>query len=295
MKGAMNFTKFVKRNIRRTPYQALAACMVMFLSFLALSIFVILAIGSQEILKFYESKPQAIAFFKDGTTTSDVQAIEGSLDQTGVVTNFKYVSKNDALQIYRDRNKNNPLLLDLVTADILPASLEISTQTPEDLQTVADIVKKEPVVEEVVFPEDVVTSLTQATHLIRTVGGAAVGFLIIFSTLITVMVIGFKIRIKREEIQIMKLLGASTWFIRMPYLIEGIIYAVVGAFLGWLVSISLLLYFSGTLKNSLGEVAGSLFPISPIFIAGLFGAEFLIAIIVGGFGSFAALRRYLHI
>lgn len=285
----------VKRNIRRTPYQALAASMVMFLTFLTLSIFLFLASGSQQILRFYESKPQAIAFFKDGTTEANVSAIKNALNQTGKITKYKFVSKEEALQIYRDRNKNNPLLLELVTANILPASLEISTIAPEDLKLVADIVKKEPVVEEVIFPEDVVASLTSATQLIRVVGGSVTGFLIIFSTLIIVMLIGFKIRIKRDEIETMKLLGASAWFIRIPYITEGVIYALFGALLGWLVSLGIIWYFEPLLINYLGEVAQQLFPLPLSLIFELLLVVVLLAAVVGGVGSLVAVRRYLHL
>jgi len=285
----------VKRNIRRTPYQALAASMVMFFTFLVLCIFLLLAIGSEQILNYYESKPQAIAFFKDGIQDSDIKVIQDALIATGRVTAFKYVSKNEALAIYKERNKNNPLLLELVTANILPASLEISTVAPEDLKLVAELVKKEPVVEEVVFPEDVVASLTSATRVIRTVGGAVTIFLIIFSTMIIVMIIGFKIRIKREEIGIMKLLGASGWFVRLPYLAEGIFYAVSGAVLGYLVSFGLLWYFEPILKNNLGEVAAVLFPIPLLTMAGFFAVVVLVAVLIGGIGSVVAVRRYLRI
>ena len=291
----MIFIEFVKRNIRRTPYQALAASMVMFLTFLTLSSFSILALGSQQILRFYESKPQAIAFFKDGTTETDIQAIQNALSQTGKITQFKYVSKEEALEIYRERNISNPTLLELVTANILPASLEISTQTPDDLKPIAEIVKREPVVEEVVFPEDVVASLTQATGLIRIVGGAVVGFLVTFSTLIIIMIIGFKIRVKREEIETMKLLGASARFIRMPYLLEGIVYASIGALLGWLVSVLITWYFEPLLQNNLGEVAQSILPLSPILMLGLLLVELFVAVLIGGLGSLAAVRRYLHL
>lgn len=291
----MIFIEFVKRNIRRTPYQALAASMVMFLTFLTLSSFLILALGSQQILRFYESKPQAIAFFKDGTTEADITAIQNALSQTGKTTQFKYVSKEEALEIYRERNKSNPTLLELVTANILPASLEISTQTPDDLKPIAEIVKREPVVEEVVFPEDVVASLTQATGLIRIVGSAVVAFLVTFSTLIIIMIIGFKIRIKKEEIETMKLLGASARFIRMPYLLEGIVYASIGALLGWLVSVLVTWYFEPLLQNNLGEVAQSILPLSPILMLGLLMVELCVAVLVGGLGSLAAVRRYLHL
>lgn len=285
----------VKRNIRRTPYQALAASGCMFFTFLVLSTFLFLAIGSEQILNYYESKPQAIAFFKDGTTTKDVDIIKEALIQTGKITEFKFVSKEEALAIYRERNKTNPLLLELVTANILPASLEISTVAPEDLKDIAEIVKKEPVVEEVVFPEDVVASLTSATKTIRTVGGGVVAFLITFSTLIIVMIIGFKIRIKREEIGIMKLLGASSWFIRLPYLAEGILYALAGALLGFIVSFGIIWYFEPMLKNNLGEVSSVLFPVSWLFILELLLVQLLVAVLVGGLGSAVAVRRYLRI
>lgn len=291
---SINF-EFTKRNIRRTPYQALAASMIMFLTFLTLSIFLILAFGSQQILRFYESKPQAIAFFKDGTTTADINAIKNALAQTDKITSFKYVSKEEALQIYKQRNKGNPMLLELVTANILPASLEISTKAPEDLKFVAAVVKKEPVVEEVVFPEDVVASLTQATGLIRTVGMVVVGFLIAFSTLIIVMIIGFKIRIKREEIETVKLLGATNWFIRMPFLLEGIIYACTGAVLGFIVSFTIFWYFEPILRANLGEAIQNILPLPITFIIELLVIEILVAILVGGMGSVIAVKRYLRI
>lgn len=290
----MIFASFVKKNIRRTPYQALAATMVMFFTFIVLSAFFLLASGSQQILRFYESKPQAIAFFKDGTASSDIEAIQNLLNQTGKILKFKYVSKEEALEIYRERNKSNPMLLELVTANILPASLEISTQLPEDLKYITEIIKKEPVVEEVVFPEDVVASLTQATKLVRVIGIGVVSFLLVFSILIIIMIIGFKIRIKRDEIETMKLLGASNWFIRVPFLLEGLVYSLSGAFLGWGFCLVTLWYFEPLLKSNLGEIATIILPIPLSLVGLLLLIELFIALLVGGIGSLIAVRRYLH-
>ncbi|KKS13989.1 MAG: Cell division protein, partial [Candidatus Daviesbacteria bacterium GW2011_GWB1_41_5] len=281
--------------IRRNPYQAMAASLVMFLTFLTLSIFLILALGSQAIIRYYESKPQAIAFFKDGTTEADVTAIKNALGTTNLAAGFKYVSKEEALQIYRQRNKDNPMLLELVTANILPASLEISARAPEDLKPIAEIVKKEPVVEDVVFPEEIVSSLTQATKLIRVIGAVVVSFLVVFSTLITTMIIGFKIRVKRDEIETMKLLGAANWFIRMPYILEGLFYASFGAVLGLAVSFGILWYFSPLIQNNLGEVAQNIAPFSLLTLGGLFAVELFVAALVGGLGSLLAVRRYMRI
>lgn len=285
--------EFSRRNIRRTPFQAIAASMVMLLTFLALQIFVILAAGSQSSLRYFESKPQVIAFFKDGTTDQDVSAIENALHQETRVTNTKFVSKDMALKIYQEKNKNDPTLLELVTANILPASLEISTQTPQDLQPIAEILKREPVISEVIVPEDVVSTLTSVTRIIRFVGGGTVGFLMVFSTLVIVMIIGFKIRLKRTEIEIMRLLGASPSFVRNPFILEGMFYGIAGAILAWIISYSLLWYFTPFLQGYLGEV--KLLPVNPLFMLTLLGGSLVLACFVGGLGSFAAVRRYLKI
>ncbi len=288
-----NYVKFTKRNIRRTPFQAIAASMIMFLTFFAMTIFLVLAAGSQIILRYYESKPQVIAFFKDGTTDQDITAIQNALTQEGRVTATRFVSKDQALKIYRERNKNDPALLELVTANILPASLEISTQTPEDLAPVAELLKREPVVSEVIVPEDVIQTLTSATRVIRIVGGASVSFLLLFATLVTIMIIGFKIRLRRNEIEIMRLLGASSSFIRTPFILEGIFYGAVGALGAWVSVYSMLWYFTPFLNGYLGEV--KLLPVDPLFMLGLLGSILVVATIIGGLGSVGAVRRYLQI
>ena len=285
--------QFTKRNIRRTPFQAIAASMVMFLTFLALLIFLLLAAGSQESLRYFESKPQVIAFFKDGTTDQDVTAIQNALNSESRVVNTKFVSKEQALQIYREKNKQDPTLLELVTASILPASLEISTQSPQDLAPVAEILKKEPVISDVIVPEDLVTTLTSVTRIIRTVGVATVGFLMVFATLVIIMIIGFKIRLKRTEIEIMRLLGASSSFVRTPFILEGLFYGLTGTALAWVISYGLLWYFTPFLQGYLGEV--KLLPVNPLFMLALLGGSLALACFVGGLGSIAAVRRYLKI
>lgn len=285
--------EFTKKNIRRTPFQAIAAFMVMFLTFLAVQAFVILAAGSQASLSYFESKPQVIVFFKEGTTDEDVSAIENALSQESKVTKTKFVSKDDALAIYRERNKKDPALLELVTADILPASLEISTKSPQDLESVADIIKKEPVVSEVIVPQDVVQTLTSVTSIIRAIGGVTVAFMLAFAVLVTVMIIGFKIRLKRNEIEIMRLLGASPSFIRNPFILEGIFYGLAGAVSAWILSYGALWYFTPFLEGYLGEVR--LLPVNPLFMIALLGGSVILAFSIGGLGSVGAVRRYLKI
>lgn len=289
----MYYLKFTKRNIQRSPFQALAASMAMFSALFALLVFFLLATASQLILQYYEGKPQVIAFFKDGTTDKDINAIQNALKNDPRIANMKYVTKEEALQIYRSANENEPLLNELVTANILPSSLEVSTKSPEDLDYVAQILEKEPVVDSIVFPKDVITTITSGAKLIRGVGSAVVGYLIIFAILQILMIISFKIRLRRDEIEIMKLLGASSAFIRNPFLIEGIFYGLVGALSSWILVYILIWYFEPFIQFFLGEI--QILPINPLFMLALLGSEVLLAVVIGALGSAFAVRRYLRI
>ncbi|MBI2442508.1 MAG: ABC transporter permease [Candidatus Levybacteria bacterium] len=278
-------------HIRRSPYQALAAITIMTLTFLAISIFSIMTIGSTKIIAYFESKPQVTAFFKNEANQEDIDTLSEQMEQSQEVANVRFVSKQEALKIYREQNKNDPLLLDLVTSDILPASLEVSANRIEDLSPIADALKKSPIVSEVIFQKDVVQTLTSWTSALRKIGIGVIVLLSVVSVFIMATIIGFKISQKREEIEIMKLLSATNWYIRWPFLLEGIFYGLVGAFFGWLIAAVGLVYATPYLQSFLGSIP--LLPVPMFFLLGLLGAEFIVAIILGTFSSFLAVLRYL--
>lgn len=278
-------------HIRRSPYQALAAIMIMVVTFLAVSVFTILILGSSKVISYFESKPQVTAFFYDTASTAQINQLENQLQATGKVSSMKFISKENALQIYKAQNKNDPLLLDLVTADILPASLEISTYDLADLPAVSASVKSNAIVQEVVFQKDVVSTLTTWTNTIRVLGFVLIIVLSIVSVLIMATIIGMKISQKKEEIEVMQLIGATKWYISWPFIYEGIFYGVIGTFIGWIVTSSALLYVSPFLANFLQGIP--LFPVPWLFYGELLFGEIVLAILLGWFASLLAVRRYI--
>ncbi|HLC87860.1 MAG TPA: FtsX-like permease family protein, partial [Patescibacteria group bacterium] len=94
-----------------------------------------------------------------------------------------------------------------------------------------------------------------------------------------------------NEIEIMRLLGASTWFVRAPFLWEGMTYALIGATAAWISSYALIWYFTPFLQRYLYEI--DVLPVSPVIMLELLGIALLSAIIIGFIGSFSAVRRYL--
>lgn len=287
----MKFLTIAGRNIRRSPYQALAAVLVMTLTFLVVSFFTFLIVGSSQVISFFESKPQVTAFFKDEAKQENIDALKDQLSLTGKIASMRYVSKEEALKIYREQNKNDPLLLDLVTADILPASLEISTSKIEDLGSISEMLKGSSIVQEVVYQKDIVSTLTSWTSAVRGIGLGVITILSVVSIFIIITIIGIKISRKREDIEIMRLIGASGWYVRWPFLIEGMIYAVVGAFTAWLISSATLVYATPFLESFLRGIP--IFPIPLFFYGVLLAIEIILALILGFFSSYIAVLRYL--
>lgn len=278
-------------HIRRYPYQTSAAVLIMTLTFFVVSAFTFLILGSSKVISYFESKPQVTAFFRDEAKQENIDALKDQLNSTGEIASIRFVSKQEALEIYTQQNKDDPLLLDLVTADILPASLEISTVNISDLAGISEMLKQSPFVAEVIFQKDVVSALTAWTSAIRKIGIALVVGLSLVSIFIMATIIGIKISHKKDEIEIMRLIGATSWYVRWPFLFEGVFYAVFGAFLGWLIASGLLLYampFLSTFLRGIPDLA-----VSPLFLLGLLGVEFLLAIILSVFSSFLAVLRYL--
>lgn len=278
-------------HMRRSPYQSLAAVLIMFLTFLITTVFVLTAGGFQIVLRYFETRPQVTAFLKDDATSIEVDTLKARLAQGGKAKEVKYISKEEALNIYREQNKNDPLLLEMVTANILPASLEVSTYDLTQLNEVAQTLRSELAVEEVVFQEDVVKALQAWTINLRRVGIGLISCFGLVSILMILVIIGMKITLRRDEIEILQLLGASPWYIRLPFITEGVFYGVVGAFAAWGISYLLLLYLTSFIMSFFQGIA--LLPVSLWFMLSLLGAELLSGILIGSLGSLLAVKRYL--
>ncbi|MFH1832584.1 MAG: permease-like cell division protein FtsX [Candidatus Levyibacteriota bacterium] len=287
----MAVLKTTWHHIRRSPYQAFAAIFIMLQTFFVISLFAFIIVGSNKIISYFESLPQVTVFFKNETKQENIDKLKDQIDQTGKVSKIRFVSKEEALKIYQEQNKNDPMLLELVTADVLPASLEISANKIGELGGISEMIKNSPIVQEIIFPKDVVSNLTIWSDAIRKIGAVLITVLALDSIFVMVIITGIRISQKKEEIETVRLIGATNWYIRWPFIYEGIFYGVVGAFFGWLVSVGLLFYAMPFLTSFLGGIP--IFPLSIIFLGEMLGAELILAIILGMVSSFIAVLRYL--
>lgn len=287
-------------HIRRSPYQAVAAVLSMFLTLLLAGSAVLASFTSLTVLGYFEGKPQLTVFFSEEAESGEIDSLKKSLEETGKVSSVKFISKDEALAIYKEQNKNDPLLLEMVTAEILPASLEVNATAPQHLTQLDSLAKEAKGVEEVVFQKDIVDMLLSWTDAIRLIGGILTGLLAVNSLLVIVTIVGMKIALRKEEVEIFNLIGASPWYVRFPFILEGIFYGVAGGFLAFFILETLVLWFRPQILTFFGSI-----PAMHQILADTLSIQFaiesaaflclLLAIgaVLGIIGSVAALGRYL--
>ncbi len=281
------------QRMRRTPYQTLLALLVTTLAFFVAIVFFLDAAAAHKILRYFETRPQVNAFYKQDVVPKpqDVDLLRTKLEGTGLVESFKYVSKDDALRIYKDLNKNDPLLLEAVTANMLPASIEVSAKNPQDLKSIAEVLKSEPGIDDVRFAEDVVQSLLGWTRSVRTSRIVLAATQIFIAFIIILWVIGSRITNRREEISLLQLIGATPSYISWPFVVEGMLYGMVGSFIAWCMSYLVILYSTPFFAGFISEIPG-LFP-TVVFMLEVLGGAMCLGALVGALGGILAVRRYL--
>ncbi|MDA1079394.1 MAG: permease-like cell division protein FtsX [bacterium] len=276
--------------MRRTPYQSLAALLMVAVTFFVGYRLSFVLSGAHLVLSHFESSPQVIAFFKLDTEKQEMEALAKSLANTAGVTDVRLITQEQALKDYAKEYDDSPLLLELVTADILPASIEVSANNVDTLSQLAEALKKEGPVDDVIFQQDIVEQLSAWTKALRIAGIVDVGILSFASFLTITIIITLKAANKKYSVTIMRLIGASNWYINRPFVVEGILYGVLGALIGWVAITAILLYLTPTLSTFFSGIIT--FPIPLTFLLLQLGAGVLIGAILGGFASFVATNRF---
>jgi cell division transport system permease protein len=285
------------QGIRRNALMSLAAIATMALMLLLLAGFWLLQAGLTAGVAYVEEKVEIVADLRDvpGSEAALVvlaQALAVEVAAMPEVSDVRYVSKDQALARFqaRLRERGQVDLTGYLDRNPLPASLEVSLVDPRDYQAVVDLLSShDEVVEEVVEVQQLVDRLTSVTDVLRT-GGlvvlVVVGFVVLF---IIVNTIRLAVVARREEIEIMRLVGASDAFIRWPFIFEGAFVGLLGAG----VTILILALAAGPV----GEMMYGFFRVLPLEF-GTLARDIVLLVVgtglgVGVFGSWLSVRSYL--
>ncbi len=277
-------------NLYRHGTQSASAIFATVVMLLVLNGFLLVVSTLNLAIQALEQKVNVIAYLKEEVDDETGEALRDRIGAVGSIVETVYLSKTAAMARLRDQLADRAELLDMVSGNPLPASVEVRVRDASEVRRVAEILRADQHVDEVTVPEDAVDSLVRLAQAAR-FGGA---FTIIGFAGVTVVVIGNTIRLavyaRRQEIELMRLVGATDWFIRWPFVIEGMLYGIVGAVIVGAVTLLALGSVQGALLDVLKFLpirSDPLLPLQLLVVTGIVGVG------VGTIGSYVSVRRFL--
>jgi cell division transport system permease protein len=219
-------------NLKRNILLTIAAVLTVAVCLSLLGVSVLIANGADSLTQQWKGGIEFIIFMKPDASPDQDAAIRKVLDAPGSeIKSYKYLDKQAAYDEFKQLFSDKPDLIDSVTPDVLPPSYRV-VPVNTDADAVAALGKQfegQPGVREVRYATDVLRNIESATRFInlslRVAGIVLLGVavLLILNTISTAMAS------RRREIEVMKLVGATNWFIRVPFMLEGLVHGIVGA------------------------------------------------------------------
>ena len=289
-------------NYRRNFWLSVAATTIMVITLFIISSLLILNALTSVSLTTIQEKVDISVYFKLTTTEQTIRQIERQVELLPEIKSLTYIPPVEAREKFKELHKDEPLLVESVEQfadeeNPFPASFAIRVHDLSNYATIINLFQDQkftPFVKKITDKRDIVERLNRITTGIKNFGLVLTA---IFSA-ITVIVMFNTIRLtiynRREEIEIMRLVGASNWYIRGPFVIEGILYGVVGALMTSAILYPIILLFSPRISSFL-ELDLSGFSYFGLNLFELFGLQILAGILLGIISSVIVIRKYLKI
>jgi cell division transport system permease protein len=288
----MTTLKTTWHHIRRSPFQSLIAFLVMFICFFTISTLLLTSQGMSLVLKYFETRPEVTIYLQDGLDKDTVDSLQKELSSYPDIKEIRFISKEKALDIYKEQNQDNPLLTEMVTASILPASFEISATNPEVLNQIAqNFSSKTNMVDEIIYQKNMVETILVWTRFIRKTGIIIASSTLVFTFFLVLIIIGMKITSRKEEIRISRLLGASKYYVKKSFLLEGLFYGLFGSLFGAGLVFCGTLYFRTRINSYFAPI--DFIPGNIGFFAILLLAQITFGITIGYLASWIGVKRYI--
>lgn len=298
--------KNTTKQIKRSGWLAIASVFVMTLAFFISSVFTIIAFTSNLFLNSIENKPHIYVFFKSGTSEEEILQKQKDWENLPEVATVEYTNESEALEEFKDvQERVNPDIAETIRSDVLPASLGIRLYSISDAENIINLVTAEQETNENIFAirfsKETIDTIRTLFYWIRLGGSVLMGLLLLVIFFFTLLTVEFRTFIRSEEISIMQLVGGSLWFIRFPFVLEGMIYGLLGSLISTL-TLSLIGYYVLVVQRDSNAVSfvynllGGLKWPSIDLVDVLIGlvAVALLGTLIGAFNSLIAIRRYIN-
>ena len=280
------------KSIKRNRTISFAAMITVLITFFIFGTFTLLALNLNKSIEDVASKIQIQVYLNDDIKLVDQREIEIKLAEQPQVSEVTYESKDEAFLNLQENLGDNKGLMEGydLNNNPLPSSFIVKLKDPSAATEVTKAVEGMTGVESIGNQQEVIDTISKFVNIIQIVG---IGLFIVFigvSVFLIMNTIKLTVYSRRREVGIMKFVGATDWFIRWPFVIEGIVIGAIGS-----VASTILLYF--TYSGVFNWIVNSMFIVNlvaPQFVLTTLLGLFLIGgVIVGAIGSIFALRKFL--
>lgn len=280
----------------RNRFMSLASVTSITATLLVIGIFVMLALNFDYVATNIESQVEMKAFLIDGLGQDVIESMKKNVESLDGVKSVTFESKTQALEKFKEKFSNNSYLLEgLDDRNPLPDSLIVTMTSPNSAKQISDGISKMSNIENVVYGKEVLDKLLKLTYALRVGCLLLIVVLLVISTFIIANTIKLTVFARRREISIMKFVGATDWFVRWPFIIEGIIIGIIGSIITVFTLSLAYMYFVKTVSGSmLGIMSFTIMPFSEIIIDTTFFVT-CIGIFIGFLGSMISVRKFLKV
>ncbi len=283
----------------RNKWLSSTAIFMMSLAIFGITSLILTNVLINSLIDGLEDKIDVSVYFKLDTSEDSILSVRSDLVKLAEVKSVEYISTDEALINFKERHKDNEVLIQSLgelDTNPLEASLNIKAKEASQYESIADFFNQGnyyDIVNKVNYLENkaVISRLSSITKTIRQVGSIAFLILAGLAILVTYNTIRLTIYTSRKEIKVMKLVGASNWFTRGPFVIEGILYGFVATLISLFVMYPLLWYLSPKITSYLPGT--DLFYFFQVNLIVFFILQVLIGMALGISSSLVAIRRYL--
>lgn len=280
------------KSLKRNSAISVASMFTVLITFVILGIFLLIAQNANLAISGIQSKIEIQVYLKDDITLINQRDIQVTLDEQSGVSDVSYESKEDAFNKFEESTKENKGLLQGYTLEKnpFPASYIVKIDDPSQIDGIISNVKDMNGVESIENQQDLINTITGIVKGVRVVGLVLFIILVAVSIFLIMNTTKLAVYARRREVSIMKFVGATDWFIRWPFIIEGMIIGLVGTVLS-----SFAVF--GLYKIVVNKIVSQMILVNlvnPSYVLTNMVWQFAIGgIIVGGIASYGALRKFL--
>lgn len=232
-------------------------------------------------------------FLMDDVSEGDAASMIEKIENMVGVSKAEYRTKEEAMDIMRARFGDKAYLLDSLGENPLPSSIIVTVSTLDDADGVYEKVSQLDGVEDVKYNQETVEKLTKVSHYLQIASMVVMAFLVIVSIVVVSNIIKLTVFARQKEIEIMKYIGGTNWFIRGPFLVEGIIIGIISS----VIAAGLTWFIYAKVTDLMGTqvitILGSPLVSASYLVANLFIIFMAIGISIGAAGSIISMRKFL--